>query len=235
MKKFLLLGFILLGLALSDPSNALAAENISTVEKGGVRSLLIVPKNPIASVILLAGGDGALGIGADGSIQKEGNQLVRTRMSYSEHHFAVLVPDAGYKLADLVKFMRTIKSPVVVVATSRGTQRVARGINEGAKPDKLVLTSGFLSAESGASDNVISIVRDPALIPPVLIVHHRQDHCRMTKPEGVEPFMKWVGKKAKLVWLDGGRDSGDACEAESYHGFLGIDQQVVDVVSAFVN
>ena len=233
MKLFfpLFMAFVLL---VGNTMKANANEPSSTIDVGGAKSVLIIPKNPVASVILLAGGEGNIGVGPDGFIERDGNQVVRTRTNYSERHFAVLVPDAGYDLSALVEYMKKIKRPVVVVATSRGTQRAAKGIVEGAKPDKLVLTSGFLSLESGAKNNVMTIVKDPALLPPMLIVHHRQDHCFVTKPEGVDPFIKWVGNKAKLVWLDGGEDGGDPCEAQSYHGFLGIDQKVVDVVSAFV-
>jgi hypothetical protein len=45
--------------------------------------------------------------------------------------------------------MAAIKRPVTVIGTSRGTIRAAEGIARGARPDALVLTSGFLSAESG--------------------------------------------------------------------------------------
>jgi hypothetical protein len=222
-----------LTMAVQSPS-AFAQDTISTIEIGGSHSVLIVPPKPTASVILLAGGNGDIGVGPDGMIARPGNQLVRTRLDYVAKGFAVLVPDVGYHLTDLVEKMKTIKRPVVVVGTSRGTQRAAIGLSEGAKPDKLVLTSGMLSDASGAADNVVSIVDDPKLLPPTLIIHHREDHCRVTKPEGVAPFMEWAGKKAKLVWLDGGDDFGDPCEAKGHHGFQGIDQKVVDLVSAFV-
>lgn len=225
---------VLLVLAACPIPIARADDVVSTVEVGGSSSVLIVPAKPVASVILLAGGNGDIGVGPDGSIERADNQLVRTRFDYAAKKFAVLVPDIGYDLSALIEYMEKIKKPVVVVATSRGTQRAAKGISEGAKPDKLVLTSGFLSKESGATNNMISIVKDPALLPPILIVHHRQDHCFVTKPEGVVPFMKWVGTKAKLVWLDGGEDGDEACETDSYHGFKGLDQKVVDVVSGFV-
>ena len=232
--KSALSAVVLLLVAASPVSIARAGDAVSTVEVGGSNSVLIVPVKPVASVILLAGGNGDIGVGPDGSIERADNQLVRTRFDYAANKFAVLVPDIGYDLSALVEYMEKIKKPVVVVATSRGTQRAAMGISEGAKPGKLVLTSGFLSNDSGAKNNVMTIVKDPALLPPTLIVHHRKDDCFVTKPEGVAPFMKWVGTKAKVIWLDGGEDGGDACEADSYHGFKGLDQKVVDIVSGFV-
>ena len=235
MRYLIRLSAVLIGLVLFVQSDGVRSENrVSTIDVGGPKSVLILPPKPVASVILLAGGNGDIGVGDNGEVARPGNQLVRTRFDYAAKGFAVLVPDIGYDLSALVEYMAKIKKPVVVVATSRGTQRAANGISEGARPDKLVLTSGFLSNDSGAKINVMTIVKDPALLPPMLIVHHRQDHCFVTKPEGVAPFMNWVGTKAKLVWLDGGEDGGDACEADSYHGFKGIDKKVVDVVSGFV-
>jgi len=122
---------------------------------------------------------------------------------------------------------------VTLVGTSRGTQRAAHGIAAGARPARLVLTSGFLSDASGNGENVIGILGSAAALPPTLIVEHRQDGCRFTQPAGVAPFLAWAGGRAKAVWLDGGEDEGDPCEAMAHHGFKGIDGQVVSVVSGF--
>lgn len=56
----------------------------------------------------------------------------------------------------------------------------------------------------------------------------------MTQPAGVDPFIAWAHGKAKVVWLSGGEDSGNPCEADAHHGFAGIDGQVVSAVSGFV-
>jgi hypothetical protein len=227
---------ILLAVGLADAAPARAEVPEQGVQAGGVNAVLIRPKAPRASVILLAGGDGALGITGAGEITRGmGNQLVRTRQAYAARGLAVLVPDAGYNLAALVAYMAAIKRPVAVVGTSRGTQRAARGIAAGARPDRLVLTSGFLSDASGDPDNVVAILGSPAALPQTLIVHHRQDGCSKTQPAGVDPFLAWARGKARAVWLSGGSDSGNPCEAQAHHGFAGIDGQVVSVVSGFVH
>ena len=205
----------------------------STVGVGGVNAVLIKPSKPIGSLILLAGGDGRIGVEGNGAIKIQGNQLVRTRMNYAQKGFAVLVPDYGYNLSELVEYMRGIQKPVTVVGTSRGTQRAARGIYKGAKPDKLVLTAGFLSNASGDTENVTNILKNPNLLPPTLVIHHRSDHCKHTLPSGVQDFVSWSKGKSKIVWLDGGEEVGNPCEAQSYHGFRGIDQKVVDLVAEF--
>ena len=220
-------------IGLCCPVCAEPALAVKTVEAGGVRAVLITPPKPTGSIILLAGGDGRIGVGDEGVITRQGNQLVRTRFDYARKGLAVLVPDLGYDLAALVDVMRAIKGPVTVAGTSRGTLRAATGLKKGAKPDRLVLTSGFLSPESGHAETVMAILETPVLLPKTLIVHHKNDGCRYTLPAGVSGFMDWAPKSTKLVWMSGGEEVGPPCEAQSFHGFLGLDQKVVDVVAAF--
>jgi hypothetical protein len=210
---------------------ALADETVSV---GGSRVVLIKPTAPRGSVILMAGGDGNIRAGDHGDIHgMNGNQLVRTRHAYAAHGLAVLVADAGTDLKSAVQYMAAIKRPVTVVATSLGTIRAARGIANGARPDALVLTSGFLSQESGVGYNVMSILGSPASLPRTLIVHHTQDTCRNTLPAGVAPFLKWSAGRARVTWVSGGSSQGDACEALSHHGFNGIDGQIVGIAAGF--
>jgi len=209
-----------------------------TVTVGGAQAALIKPNGAAkGSIILMAGGDGLLNIGANGSIGSlKGNQLVRTRHDYAARGFAVLVPDAQVDVAAAVKYMAAIAKPVTLAGTSRGTQRAAEGIAAGAKPDALVLTAGFLSPQSGQGVNrhVIRLLGGaPNVLPRTLVVHHRHDECRFTLPSGVQPFLDWSKGKASVTWLDGGANRGDPCQAGGHHGFAGLDAQVVDAVAKF--
>ena len=205
-----------------------------TVSIGGSRAVLIKPKSPHASVILMPGGSGAIQAGEHGEINGlRGNQLVRTRHAYAARGLAVLVVDAGTDLGSAVKYMAAIKRPVTVIATSRGTQRAAQGIAGGARPDALVLTSGFLSPESGSGQNVESILGSPSALPRTLVIHHRDDACKYTLPAGVEPFIKWSAGRARVRWVSGGGNQGDACQAFAHHGFNGLDGQIVGMAGGF--
>ena len=182
----------------------------------------------------MPGGDGYIAAGPGGTIGKlKGNQLVRTRNAYLAHGLAVLVVDADVNLARAVDYMAAIKRPVTVIATSKGTLRAAHGIAGGAKPDTLVLTSGFLTDGSGSRQNVANILGSPRLLPRTLVIAHRHDSCRFTLPAGVEPFIRWAGGKASVKWLDGGMDSGDPCQARGHHGFNGLDGEVVSAAAGF--
>ena len=100
---------------------------------------------------------------------------MRTRNVYLAQGLAVLVVDADVNLARAVDYMAAIKRPVTVVATSKGTLRAARGIASGAKPDALVLTSGFLTDGSGSRQNVANILGSPRSLPRSLVIAHRHD------------------------------------------------------------
>jgi len=205
-----------------------------TVDIGGSKAVLLRPGAPHASVILMAGGDGEIGVGPGGAITRlKGNQLVRTRNLYRARGLAVLVVNADVNLARAVNYMAAIKRPVTVIATSRGTLRAASGIARGARPDALVLTSGFLTNSSGGRENVANILGTPKALPRTLIIEHRQDTCRFTLPAGVEPFIRWAGGRASVKWLDGGVSFGDPCEARAHHGFNGQDGQVVSIAAGF--
>jgi hypothetical protein len=205
-----------------------------TVSIGGSRAVLIKPNAPRASVILMPGGDGVIAAGDHGDIHSLNfNQLVRTRQAYAARGLAVLVVDANTPLDGAVQYMAAIKRPVTVIGTSRGTIRAAEGIARGARPDALVLTSGLLSAESGSGQNVMSVLGSPASLPRTLVIHHSQDSCRLTLPAGVEPFVKWSAGRARAVWVSGGINEGDPCQAGGHHGFNGLDGQIVGIAAGF--
>jgi hypothetical protein len=230
MRKFLLwVAAVAVAFAVAP---AFAAPAVKAIDIGGSRAVLLLPAQPKASVILMPGGDGRIRAGADGGIHRlRNNQLVRTRFAYAARGLAVLVVDADVNLAAAVRTMRRIKSPVTVIATSRGTLRAAQGIAAGARPDALVLTAGFLTNESGNSRNVANILGSPAKLPRTLVIHHRRDGCHVTRPAGVAPFIEWSRGRARVVWLDGGSNAGNPCMARAHHGFAGLDARVVSLAA----
>lgn len=232
MRRYHWIGFLSAAAILVGAAGSAFADE--TVNIGGSRAVLIKPGAPRASVILIPGGDGVINAGDHGDIRAlKFNQLVRTRHAYAARGLAVLVVDANTPLDGAIQYMAAIKRPVTVVATSRGTVRAAEAIARGARPDALVLTSGFLSAESGGGQNVMSILGSPASLPRTLVIHHSQDSCRVTLPAGVEPFVKWSAGRARASWLSGGVNEGDPCQARGHHGFNGIDGQVVGLAASF--
>jgi hypothetical protein len=207
-------------LVVSQPAAADTA-----VKLGGAYALLNAPAGAKASVILIPGGDGVMGVRPDGSFDSlKGNQLVRTRKAYNGHAIATLTIDQGVPLPAAIAHMRTVASPVVVVATSRGSLRVPGAL--AGKPDAVVLTAAFL-------DEVRRQIGAAAKLPRTLVVHHRKDGCKHTPPAGVAPFKSWGGDMVTVEWFEGGDNEGDPCQAKGYHGFAGQDGKVVARIARF--
>lgn len=178
---------------------------------------------PRGSIILMAGSDGDLGITSSGEITSlMGNSLIRNRRSFAAAGFATLSLSSSGSPSSAIAAMRKIARPVIVVGTSRAATRMHRALDA----DGLVITSGML-------DHFQSNVGSADALPPTLVVHHRNDGCRVSLPGLVPPFQQWGGARVRVVWLDGGRNDGDPCQGQGYHGFAGVDGKMVGAVTGF--
>ena len=218
-RYLLIAGFV----AVSMPWAARAEE---AVKIGNAYALLNKPASAQVGLILIPGGDGVMNIKADGTFSSgKNNQLVRTRQAYLAHGIATLTIDVDVDVPSAVNYMRKVAPVVVVAGTSRGSLRVPNSLP--AKPNAIVLTAAMLN-------DVRSSVGSSSALPPTLLVHHRKDACRVTLPQAVEPFKTWAGNKVQVVWLQGGISAGNDCGAQAYHGFNGLDGQVVSAIAQFV-
>lgn len=73
---------------------------------------------------------------------------------------------------------------------------------------------------------------------PVLILHHRQDGCPNTKFKDALVLRDQFTNSSRLdfVELTGGNPPlSGPCDALSYHGFLGMEREVVSTIAAWIN
>ena len=253
-----------LALALLGPPRPAGAQTERVVDvptRPGVhqRLLVIAPAAPKASVVLFAGGNGGLQIAPDGRLGGgAGNFLVRTRSLFASHDFLVAVADApsdkqqppflgGHRqrpdhVADVRAVIAWLRKeaavPVWLIGTSRGTQSVGFLGTElppsAGGPDGLVLTSTILSDPRGRAVPAMPL---EAVRVPVLLVHHRLDgcdHCRFADTPRVLERLTASPRK-ELVAFDGGTSRGDPCEAFAYHGYNGIERDVVGAIAAWIS
>jgi pimeloyl-ACP methyl ester carboxylesterase len=257
------IGFVSAVWLLALPAAAQTERVVEIPSRGvALRALLIEPANPVGSVILLAGGHGNLALGKDGSIGwGSGNQLVRTRRDYARAGFVTLVPDiapdlkqgAGVRsnsrwspefatdIGAWVKHLRGKKGAVHLVGTSRAAltaAKVGTQVSGDGRPDTLTITAGMIVHISGdqpsAERNVGNLGR---ITQPTLLVWHAKDGCAYTPASSADRAKKLLSGAAKVdvVLLSGGSaGSGDPCEANSPHGFLGIDSEVVRTVTTWL-
>jgi hypothetical protein len=128
------------------------------------------------------------------------------------------------------------KVPVWLVGTSRGTQSAAYVGTElpgPDGPDGLVLTSTILTDDKGRPVPAMPLGK---IRVPVLVVHHEQDGCAHCSFSEVPTLMSKLGNapRTQLLAFKGGESKGDPCEAFAYHGFSGLEWQVVQQTAAWI-
>jgi len=219
--------------------------------------LLIRPSDkPVASVILFAGAHGRLALSPQGIGWGEGNFLVRNRERFVQQGFLVAVIDApsdrpqglwnfraSAEHAEDIKHViaelkRISDIPVWLIGTSMGTvsaANVAARLKDSG-PDGLVLTS-TVTKESRQVNETVNSVRLRDIRVPTLVVHHKQDGCMVTPYEMAAALMRSLTqapKKDLLTFTGGDLSVLDPCEEMSYHGFLGLDAEVVAAIASWI-
>jgi hypothetical protein len=223
------------------------------------RVLVLSPERPQAAVLLFAGGHGGLQITSAGAMGwGAGNFLIRSRQLFASHALLVAVVDApsdrqqppflsGFRqssehVADVKAVIAWVRQqanvPVWLVGTSRGTQSAAfvatqLGRADGG-PDGLVLTATILTDRPGSRPVPAMPLRNVGV--PTLVVHHRRDGCDHCKYSDLPKLMEGLSKvpRKELLSFDGGTSQGDPCEARAYHGFNGIEPDVVAKIAGWI-
>jgi hypothetical protein len=222
------------------------------------RFLLITAAEPKAAVVLFAGGHGGLQLNDAGRAGwGRNNFLVRSAGLFAAKGVPVAVIDApsdrqsppylsGFRqtaehAADVKAVIAWIKEttglPVWLIGTSRGTQSVgavAVALKSAGGPDGIVLTSTILSDPRSRPVPDMDV---GSLAVPVLVVHHEQDACRVCLFRDVPRLMEKLSPlpRKELVTFRGGDNQGDPCEALAYHGYNGIEPDVVARIAAWIS
>lgn len=221
------------------------------------RMIILAPSEPKAVVVLLAGGHGGLQVFPNGSLKwGNGNFLIRTRQLFADQGLMVAVVDApsdrqswpylqGFRqtpehVADLkavIAWLRdNAKAPVWLIGTSRGTQSaayVATELSGSEGPDGVVLSSTILTDIKGRPVPAMPLGK---IRVPVLVVHHEQDGCALCSFSEIPALMTKLANapRSQLLSFKGGESKGDPCEAFAYHGFNGLEVEVVKQTAAWI-
>lgn len=228
-----------------------------------IQKLAIVKpvQQPVASVILIAGGSGKLNISQDDDgtavIGKDGNFLVRSRDLFAQQGFVTAVIDApsdryskqGMKMgfrdsaahrtdlnAVIDYLTQTYQLPVWVIGTSRGTESTAQiAIHTGNKLKGIVLTASM--SEENRNGTSLPEMDLEKITVPTLLVAHEDDGCEYTPASGAKTIKSKLTKAlvVELKLFKGGDEPiTEPCKAKSQHGFFGIESQVVDYIGNFI-
>jgi hypothetical protein len=227
MKKLLLAFPLLLGLG---TGTAWADDQLVAVQPAGgdTFNYVLTTRSPATiayGVILMPGGNGRLNPHLNGvniAMAAGGNFLIRSRAQFAGPQFVAASTDAtttpGRILAiaaDLQKRYGNIA--IYVIGTSRSTEAtmsLAKSLDG--------QVAGFIHSSSMSG---ISGFDTRGLKSRQLIVLNKHDACRVTSPSaGVANHNKYG---TALIEMDGGKSTGDDCEAFAYHGYNGIEADTV--------
>jgi len=206
------------------------------------------PATPKGVMVMFPGGNGAnMFSEAEGKINLGKNFLVRTSPEFVKAGYAIAIVDVpsdqasgmlpGFRnspqhVQDIARLIDVLGAqglkPFYLVGTSMGTLSVAYlGMElKDSRINGLVLTSTVTQYVDGLRLNRIT--------SPVLLVHHYDDGCKFC------PFLEALrlrdrlsgSPKVNFVEVQGGDPpQSDPCQPLSYHGFLGVEDQVVQVIA----
>lgn len=218
------------------------------------RVLYVSPAHPRATLVMLPGGAGDVGIAGDGDIAHGNNFLVRSRDLWVAEGFAVLIPDAvndrnlrGLRsspaYADLVgKLVAAAHTespvPVFLMGTSQGSIAAMNGAAHlrGGEIAGVILTESV--SRLGGSHETVFDGHPEQVNVPALVVANSDDRCNVAPPEDAPKIAAAMdhSPKVKILNVSGGEQRAERdCASLSPHGYLGIEKTVVDGVTAWIN
>jgi pimeloyl-ACP methyl ester carboxylesterase len=218
------------------------------------RVLFSAPRNVRGTIVMLPGGAGDVGLERDGDIRHDDNFVVRTRALWNRRGYAVLIPDTidranlrGVRSSpeyanlvdDLVGFAHgQVPGPVFLLGTSQGSIAAMNGAAHAA-PGSIagVVLTESVSVMGGSHETVFSA--DPQRVrAPALVVANRDDRCDVAPPEAAQRIAASMsaGRDVHVLMVSGGitRSKKD-CGSLTPHGYFGIEAQVVDGITRWMD
>lgn len=184
------------------------------------------------AVILMPGGKGILNPRlVDGKLTFAfgGNFLIRSRGLFADGRFVAASTDATSTPARILAIVQDLQRrygpiAVYVVGTSRSTEATMAlaGPLDGQ-------VAGFVHT---SSMNGISGFDPRKYRSRHLVVYHRRDACRVTNPSSSAASRASFG--TEVIEIDGGKSTGDDCEAYAYHGYNGVEAETVAQIKAWI-
>jgi len=245
-------------ITITQPSMTSQVVTLETRPGVTVKLLLLSPSNqPQGTLVLFPGG---LGQGEfleqSGTICLGINFVVRSSALFVDRGFAAAIVDVpsdqekgmplpfrtssehAQDVKKIIDYLARIQAgPIYLVGTSASSLSIAYlGASLGDnRISGIVLTSSITSTTRGSIFDLQLGLETVTL--PVLIVHHQQDGCQNTKfSDAVRLRSQFTGsRRAGFVEVMGGDPPlSPPCDALSFHGFLGREQDVVLAITDWI-
>ena len=104
-------------------------------------------------------------------------------------------------------------------------------------PDGIVLTSSVTGVSREMGESLQDVALDRIRVP-VLMVHHRDDACRVSRYADTSWAMRRLSaapKRELLTFSGGDAPQSEACEPLAPHGYFGIEERVIDAITAWIS
>jgi pimeloyl-ACP methyl ester carboxylesterase len=234
------------------------------IPRGGVERVqtrgVVVPiytvwkDGAVATLVLYSGGGGGYGaIGEDGWPGSK-NFLIRSARLFAAYPFNIVLVGRAADVQNLDgparigddheqdnrAIFHAIKAksaaPIWLVGTSMGSISVTAA----AIRDNEHEIAGIVLSSSVTSYRIRGALPTQDLdkiTVPVLVVHHENDACKLCTPyeaKGIAGSLKNAPIKKTVLVDGGGEPSGDPCEPMHYHGYIGMEKEVVDLIAAWI-
>lgn len=208
-----------------------------------------IPKDAVAGVVVLFGGNGVLSI-VDDKLDRSFSFQSRSRDYWWTNKFATFLVDAPsdrlgkdgiqdafwrsgpeHKVdlqAVLEEISKHFTGPLVIYGHSNGAISLANVASLNLANVKI-----YVFSSPGHDKPGTSILQDVSYGAPVLLFQNSKDTCDSANSSYTERFLKTLkADSKKLVWIEGGNDPiSGACGPFTYHSFFGHEKQTIDLMA----
>lgn len=244
----------IIGMLLATPLWA-TGKVIDVPTRSGVtqRLLLLKPEQPLAVLLVFAGGERPLGIADDGSLAwGSASLLIRISPLFVQRGFTIAIvdipsgqqspPDSHFReslehaqdIAAIVAFLRKHSQlPVWLIGTGNGTTSVLNAATRLPKngPDGIILTSSISDEYAAIINQKLDKVRIPVLLM------RKTNPCPSAgqpAPDSIIAALKNSPKAEELVVTPATKTGADPCQIPPSHGYLGLENQLADKISSWI-
>jgi hypothetical protein len=206
----------------------LGATEVREISSG--KMAIVRPQGtPLGGIILIPGSSTQQTISESGQPGSQDNFAIRVGRRLVAAGYAVAYVEDPSNLHAPIAAMRAIIRPVVLLGTSTGTiveldNAVALG-KDG--PDALVFTS-TVTVPNAYFTHAVTALQISRLRVPVLFVHNTNDQCKFSLLADAQNVAAADRDALFEQVTSDPAPAADQCGPRSPHGYLGIEQAVVD-------
>ncbi|MEI7429947.1 MAG: alpha/beta hydrolase, partial [Betaproteobacteria bacterium] len=230
-------------------------QRIDTREGVSVPIFTYWQSDAVATVVLFSGGGGGYGRIDNEGWPSSGNFLIRTGRHWASHPFNIVMvglPTDAIDLAlggirtgarhaaDNLAIFKAIKLkstlPIWLVGTSMGTISATAA----AIQDSENLVAGIVLTSSITGYRIDGAVPKQDLEHirvPTLVFHHQDDACKFCQAHEAKDIagqLKNAPIKKTMIVTGGSGATGNTCGAFHYHGYIGMENEAVDMIAAWI-